>query len=351
MKWFFFKKKITEKMASKTVTVHDVTIYHDILYKNHIRYPKWLDVYQPAPNVERKGIILYIHGGAFVMGSRRVAATPAFQLAKEGYAVVAPDYSLTDVSEYHLTSLMLIILMAMLLIGMLAQTVFQVLFILFLLSCMTLFFTFVWLYCPMVQVQHPDHIQDIAQVYKWMVDNGSESNFQWWNDQKQNPNIIVMGHSAGAHLASLLCTNLQYLNEAGISSHEQMPLACVSISGLYSDKRLAQTTIGRQILHNTFGKRPSYFDAFPIYHVTPQTCPFLLLNAGYDISLKQHAMDFWYTLKANAVYSQIEYFDHTNHFDIAKKWHANGGTNRQVLETITEFLTRVVSSSSSLSSS
>lgn len=312
-------------------TANGVTIYHDILFKDHVRYPKWLDVYQPEDTSSIKGAILYVHGGAFVMGSRRVSATPAFQLAKQGYVVVAPDYSLTDISEQHLTSIVLIIIMAMLFVALMAQTVAQVLFILFLLACMVFFFTSIWLYCPSVQVTHPDHIRDVARAYRWMVDHAAE--------YKMDPQVMfVMGHSAGGHLASLLATNVAYLDEAGVES-KYYPKAAVSLSGLYSDMRLKQTNIGRQILHNTFGYRPSYYDCFPIYHVSPKTCPFLLLNAGYDISLKQHSLDFFYTLRANAVYTEIEYFDLTSHFDIAKKW---DGANRNVFECITSFLQQAV---------
>lgn len=61
-----------------------------------------LDVYFPAdaPVGHRLPVLVWIHGGAWVSGSRRDAA-PYFRLvAAEGYAVVAPDYTLAPAATH-----------------------------------------------------------------------------------------------------------------------------------------------------------------------------------------------------------------------------------------------------------
>lgn len=57
------------------------------------------------------------------------------------------------------------------------------------------------------RVRHPSHINDVVTALRWTYENiskfGGNSN-----------NIVVGGHSAGAHLVSLLCTNITYTNNA-----------------------------------------------------------------------------------------------------------------------------------------
>lgn len=57
------------------------------------------------------------------------------------------------------------------------------------------------------RVRHPNHITDVVTALKWTYEN--------INNFGGNPSkIVVGGHSAGAHLVSLLCTNTTYINSA-----------------------------------------------------------------------------------------------------------------------------------------
>src|SRR5690606_21876066 len=62
-----------------------------------------LDIHYPASAAStdaRLPVLIWIHGGAWLSGSRQDAA-PLFRLlAAEGYAVVAPDYSLAPAAVY-----------------------------------------------------------------------------------------------------------------------------------------------------------------------------------------------------------------------------------------------------------
>jgi len=52
----------------------------------------YVDVYLPEHEVSRAPTILWLHGGGWVVGDRKLAASDARALAMDGYAVVAADY-------------------------------------------------------------------------------------------------------------------------------------------------------------------------------------------------------------------------------------------------------------------
>lgn len=70
------------------------------------------------------------------------------------------------------------------------------------------------------RVKHPKHITDCANALRWVRDN--------IQNYGGNPNrISVFGHSAGAHLAVLLCTNTSYINNVGVPTSSIK--TCVSL--------------------------------------------------------------------------------------------------------------------------
>ncbi len=56
---------------------------------------------------------------------------------------------------------------------------------------------------------HPIHVQDIAKAIAWTYNNIH-------NYGGDSSKIVVMGHSAGAHLAALVCTDETYLQAEGL---------------------------------------------------------------------------------------------------------------------------------------
>ena len=59
-------------------------------------------------------------------------------------------------------------------------------------------------------VTHPTHIEDVSNALNWICDNissyGGDPNY-----------LILIGHSAGAHLALLAVTNQKYIQQAGVN--------------------------------------------------------------------------------------------------------------------------------------
>ena len=74
------------------------------------------------------------------------------------------------------------------------------------------------------EVAHPAHVQDVAQAFAWVHGHGAQYGLDV-------DSIIVAGHSAGAHLVSLLALDSKYLLGVGLT-----PTAIkgvIAISGVY----------------------------------------------------------------------------------------------------------------------
>lgn len=295
-----------------------------------------LDVYAPDKRAQKPvagyPVVYFIHGGAWLSGSKDSCREQCRTFAEHGYVAVAPNFALSSVDFYQ--AALLVNLMAAL---MVAYTLVSdrredtALFLL--LALVAVCFVYVLGSLPATtdssQVRHPAHVQDLAKGLKWVHDSIDEFG--------GNPQLIhLVGHSAGGHLAALLSTNFVFLEQAGLPANTIK--SCTGISGVYSDKRLQETKVGRELIRTAFGNYQTYYDAFPIYHANVNTPPFLLLNAEYDISLKSHSYDFHYTLREAGVYVRTAYFPELTHFSIVQQWHAE---NRSVFQTIHQFLQQI----------
>lgn len=148
-------------------------------------------------------------------------------------------------------------------------------------------------------VGHDEQILDVTRALEWV-----QSNIQRFGG---NPNLIyVMGHSAGAHLASL-------------AAHRVSVAGAICISGVYSDRRLSEIPVGSMLLSTVFGS--SRTRAFPIYQVSAtRSPPHLLINAEDDVGLKRHALDYHLTLRAAGVWVSSHVTPGTNHLTIVRGW-------------------------------
>jgi acetyl esterase/lipase len=309
---------------------NSVQVYDDVGSNEHK-----LDIYVPPKAFESfkssngYPVIYYIHGGAWHLGDKVKSRQPCEDLAKEGYLCVATTYSLTCASNAQIESVLGLIVIFMTGLAILCTSLAQMMFVFILLLVIVSFLVVLWAFLPRPHVEHPDHILDVAKNFQWTLEHVAE----YGGDPTR---ICVMGHSAGGHLASLLSTNFTYLESVGVSSTAIK--GCISVSGVYSDKRLKETKVGHQLLTNAFGYRLHYYDAFPIYNITEKTPPFLLINAGMDISLKRHTLDFHYALRQAGVFVDTIYFEDKSHWNIMEKWHSE---NRPIMDKVKSFLTEL----------
>ncbi len=295
-----------------------------------------MDIYLPdernPPPPGGRSVVYFIHGGAWLTGSKESCREQCRTLAENGYVAVAPNFALSSV-DFWTVGLVINMMAALLVVFTLASHNSHEIALLLLLALVAVCFAYVLGSLPRTtdtsQVQHPAHIQDLARGLEWMSKNIQ----QYEGDANR---IHLLGHSAGGHLAALLATNTTYLVAAGVDP--SIVKSCTSISGVYSDQRMKETKMGQELLKTVFGDRKQYFDAFPIYNVSSRSPPFLLLNAEYDISLKRHSYDFHYTLREAGAYVRTEYFPDLTHFSIVQDWHS---ANRSVIKTITEFIQEI----------
>lgn len=141
------------------------------------------------------------------------------------------------------------------------------------------------------RIKHPAHIRDVASAIKWIYQNADKYHI----NRKQ---IFIMGHSAGAHLVSLLATNEKYIREVGLELSNIAGV--ISLDGgayLTNDGSLMfpddnDNTVEsyykdvKKAYYNAFTTDPKiYADACPYNHIEPKKNipPFLLISQGADV--------------------------------------------------------------------
>lgn len=104
------------------------------------------------------------------------------------------------------------------------------------------------------EVEMGELIRDVATALGWVSRNIQESG----GDPTR---ILVGGHSSGAQLAALICTDERYLREVGVSS--EVIKGCVPVDGdTYDIPKIIETAEMRQDLYGgppfTFGHRQKF---------------------------------------------------------------------------------------------
>lgn len=188
-------------------------------------------------------------------------------------------------------------------------------------------------------VRHPVHVEDLACLVKWIVRNDGQKGMD-------ASKIVLLGHSAGAHLVTLLATNTRYLESFDVDPARIRGV--VAMSGVYSDKRLQETSGGQEILNNVFAQPATesehenihsdqvnpYRECFPIYHCKASTPPHLLTVSEIDFGLKQHAFDYAYALQQKGVYVDSIVASNNTHFSVHKYWKSK---NKHIFEKVRQF--------------
>jgi acetyl esterase/lipase len=123
-------------------------------------------------------------------------------------------------------------------------------------------------------VKHPAHINDVASAVRWVYDHAGE--FGGSRDK-----IVVMGHSAGCHLVTLLALDPRYL--AGVKLRPSDLRGVVAWSGGAYDlvaKVKAGGTYGPYIKSAFGDSQAAWRDASPVAHVgdAKSLPPFLFIS-------------------------------------------------------------------------
>ena len=175
-----------------------------------------LDLYLPkAPGANNGTLVVFIYGGGWTTGSKEQYFFVADALTSAGYAVAIPDYI-----KYP-------------------QGVF------------------------------PSFVEDIALSIAWLSDN--------LEHYTEVDNVVLMGHSAGAHTAALLLTDTRYL--AAHDLQVSYITAFIGLAGPYG------FTPKEKQYQAIFANMDDYTQMQPLYFVTGNEPPMLLLHGSKDTTV------------------------------------------------------------------
>ncbi|MDP8254758.1 MAG: alpha/beta hydrolase [Candidatus Alcyoniella australis] len=128
------------------------------------------------------------------------------------------------------------------------------------------------------RVAFPEHARDVAQAVAWTVNNVAS----YGGDPQK---IVISGHSAGAHLATIVALDPQYLAQVGLTP--QVFSGAIGFSGPYdianSISNAKSGNMTRRKLEGVFGDDPAMWDEYsPIHHASPHFPPTLIVVGERD---------------------------------------------------------------------
>lgn len=173
-----------------------------------------LDIYHNSDLDTQKSVIIYVHGGGWFIGDKRNKIENKISLFRSlNYILVSVNYRLSPF-PYELNN--------------------------------------------SNRIMYPTHNNDIADAIKWIYDN--------INQYGGNPNkIALLGHSAGAHLVSLLGTNSSFLENVGLNLSHIKGVAAIDTEGY---DVLLKIQNNNNLYINAFGTDTNNnLQASPIYNI------------------------------------------------------------------------------------
>jgi acetyl esterase/lipase len=111
------------------------------------------------------------------------------------------------------------------------------------------------------RVQHPDHIEDVADAVAWVSDHAPS----FGADPER---IVLVGHSAGAHLVALAGADPDVLAAAGVADGAVRCVVALDTEGYDLAERVARGGPSSVLVRNAFGDDPEVWRAAsPLTHV------------------------------------------------------------------------------------
>ncbi len=187
--------------------------FRNLNYGDHPRQK--LDIYPvKAKNDQPSPVLIFFYGGRWKQGKRSWYGPLGRLLARQGMTVVVPDYRLYP------------------------------------------------------EVRFPVFVQDAGRVVEWVWHHIHE----YGGDTRR---IFLMGHSAGAHIASLLALDQRYLQAHNLEA--QSLAGMIGLAGPYDFLPFEDDE-----LKDTFAPEVQYPDSQPINFADGKNPPLLLLHGSKD---------------------------------------------------------------------
>lgn len=238
-------------------------IHRDIHYADPAVERQVLDIYVP-PNAKDCPVVFWIHGGGWQTGDKSDVKLKPQAFMDRGFVFVSTNYRLLP------------------------------------------------------HVDMKTIVRDVAKSFGWVHKHISE----YGGDPRR---IFVMGHSAGAQLAALICTDDRYLKAEGVPF--EVLKGCVPVDGdTYDIPAIIETAETRRRVHKqpqaTFGHRQKFgndpalhFDFSAVSHVNPEKGipPFLILYVSSHPDTSAQADRLGQVLKESMIPTQLFGGQDTNH--------------------------------------
>jgi len=212
-----------------------VHVHRDLAYVEDGDRAHLLDVLVPSAGVQQAPVMVFVHGGAWTIGSKEQQSLPMlFELASRGWVVVSCNYRLSPKATW------------------------------------------------------PDHIVDVKRVLAWAKENAAA----YGGDPARF--LAISGNSAGGHLAALAAlTPGEAAWQPGFEDVDTSVDACVSLYGVLDmtgdpasaghQGRALQALLGNSVMKQLIADAHDTYEASsPIHRLTEHAPPFLVLHGTKD---------------------------------------------------------------------
>jgi acetyl esterase/lipase len=251
-------------------------VHRDLPYAEPKNERRTLDVYAPAAG---KGhpVVVWIHGGGWTQGDKRSVQQKPQAFVDRGFVFVSTNYR----------------------------------------------------FFPQVTVK--EMTGDVAKAIRWVHAHAQE----YGGDPDT---LFVMGHSAGAHLAALVCTDARYLQAEGLSLAVLKGCVPVDVAAYDLPKRRQDGGSAPKVFGQT---EELHRELSPVTHVArgKHIPPFLILHVADRADAKAQSQWFADRLKDAGVSAQVVAAEGKTHGTI------NGDLGRpddKPTQALFEFLDRVL---------
>lgn len=219
------RDELSERRAAKAAMALQGQLLADLAYGEQAR--QRLDVYRPQL-ATRAPMLLMVHGGGWAKGDKRMARVVENKLARwlpQGYVLVALNYRLLPEAD------------------------------------------------PLQQVE------DIAQALGYVQRQAAS----WGGDPQR---LVLLGHSAGAHLISLLSADMSIAKRHGV----QPWLATVALDSAAFDVERIMRSKHYRLYDRAFGDEAQYWRmASPYWRLQPGAVPMLAVCSSLRLDACRQA--------------------------------------------------------------
>lgn len=216
-----------------------------------------LDLYRPE-NCQFCPVIVYIHGGTWVLGDKGGLSYKAKAFTDHDYIYISINYRLSP--DY-------------------------------------LF---------------PAHAYDVANAFSWI-----KKNIEKYGGNPER--IYLLGHSAGGHLAALIALDPRYLKDYNLAPADIAGIIGLDSAAYHLPSLFADEPENQFLFSWTFGDNiQNWEEASPVHYIKEglNIPPFLLLVAGDREISKTVNQTFYQQLIKNCYDATILYFEDKNHVSI-----------------------------------